>query len=361
MQEVTDKMTGPDLFEYRWPAEWEPHAATWLSWPVKPQTWPGIFDRIPAAFARLVAAIARFEPVRILGTADVQQKACPLIESECEKAASSYEVSFYDVAVNDSWCRDYGPIFLNRRNDVSVGPPQVILDPRYNAWGGKYPPWDLDEAAAQKIAALIDVPRVRLNLVLEGGAIDGNGAGTLLTTGSCVLHPNRNHSPEQESMEHIFRSCLQVEQIAWLPGGGVEGDDTDGHIDQIARFADERTVMVASAFSQDAPEAAALRANKDALADFAERSGRPLNIIPLRMPAPLYQQQHRLPASYCNFYICNGAVVMPLFGDPADEMAAAALQSVFPDRQVVGVDSKDLVWGLGSFHCLTQQQPLPPG
>ncbi|MEZ6125830.1 MAG: agmatine deiminase family protein [Planctomycetaceae bacterium] len=351
-------MTSPDLSNYRWPAEWEPHASTWLAWPVNPDTWPGIFDRIPPAFARLVAAIARFEPVDLLCAREVEQ-ARALIDAACAEAESAFPVRFHDIPVNDSWCRDYGPIFLNRNSDADAArlPAQVILNWDYNAWGGKYPPWTSDAVVATKIGSQLNIPVVSPGIILEGGAIEGNGQRVVMTTESCLLNPNRNPGLSREEVEDFLRRYLSVSHIVWLPGEGIIGDDTDGHIDQVARFCSETKVLVASPFDADAPEAADLRANREAISNARNASGQLLEAIELKMPSPKFQQGHRLPACYCNFYIANGGIVVPTFEDPADEIACQVLQQCFPSHKIVGVNAIDLIWGLGAFHCMTQQQP----
>ncbi|MEQ9410649.1 MAG: agmatine deiminase family protein [Fuerstiella sp.] len=351
-------MTDIRLSNYRWPAEWEPHTSTWVAWPVNPDTWPGLFEKIPAAFAGFVAAIAVFEPVDILaGGEGVTDSARGLVETACEQAQAVFPVRFHDIAVNDSWCRDYGPVFLNRRASVTEGPAQIMLDWDYNAWGGKYPPWDRDVAVVQQIAAQLQVPAVRPGIILEGGAIEGNGAGTLLTTDNCLLNKNRNPQLDRAAMERLLKTHLQTDTIVWLPGHGILGDDTDGHIDQVARFVNDRTVLVAAPYDADAPEAADLRANFDAVAAAQNQAGVQLQPVELKMPAPKYQQNHRLPACYCNFYIANKGIIVPTFDDPADETALQVLQHAFPNHRIVGVSAIDLIWGLGAFHCMTQQQP----
>jgi len=346
------------LTNYRWPAEWEPHVATWTAWPVNPNTWPGIFDRIPRAFAEFAAAIAEFEPVRILaGGPGVIQAARPLLDAACSRRGSLFTPVWFDIPVNDSWCRDHGPIFLTgRANSVAAGS-RVILDWNYNAWGGKYPPWNLDEHTAGRIAAALSLRSIRPHLILEGGAIEGNGAGTVLTTDSCLLNPNRNPGMTREVMNEILSVWLQAEQVVWLPGHGVVGDDTDGHIDQTARFADERTVLVAAPWSDDAPEAAALRANFAAVAAGRNSRNEALQPRPLPLPPPKFLEDNRLPASYCNYCLVNGGVIVPTFRDPADDIALQILSETHPGRRVVGIDALDLVWGLGAFHCMTQQEP----
>ena len=346
------------LTDYRWPAEWEPHDATWVAWPVNPNTWPGIFEKIPAAFAEFVAAMSRFEQVRILAGGDgVAESARPLLDAACSRHGSRFVPELFDIPVNDSWCRDHGPIFLNGRADTNAAGSQVIVDWNYNAWGGKYPPWDLDELTARRIAARLGIRSMQPGLILEGGAIEGNGAGTMLTTSSCLLNPNRNAGMNREKMEQILFQWLQADNIVWLPGHGIIGDDTDGHIDQVARFVDERRVLVAASYHPDAPEASELQQNFDAVASAKNSAGESLIPIPLFMPQPKFQEEYRLPACYCNYYITNDAVIVPTFTDAADDIAMQQLQDCYPDREIVGVNAINLVWGLGAFHCMTQQQP----
>ena len=348
-----------NLCEYRWPAEWERHAATWLAWPVSEATWPGIFPRIPAAFAALVAAIARFEPVHLLaGGAAVAEQARREVDRACAAAGSRFPVEIIaDISVNDSWCRDYGPIFLTGREGTPATGSSVIIDWDYNAWGGKYPPWDQDALVARKVSQRLGLTALQPGLVLEGGAIEGNGAATILVTENCLLNPNHNPGATQASLELALRHWMQAKHVVWLPGHGIVGDDTDGHIDQLARFIDARRVFVAAPDDDDAPEAADLRAGAAVVAQATNAQGESLIPVPLSIPAPKFQQQQRLPASYCNYYLCNGAVIVPMFRDPADGIALQQLQDCYPQRTIVGVDALDLVWGLGSFHCMTQQQP----
>ncbi len=237
----------------------------------------------------------------------------------------------------------------------------MIIDWDYNAWGGKYPPWDHDQLAARRIAASLGIRCIRPSLTLEGGAIEGDGQGTIMTTESCLLNPNRNLAMTREIMTEILQIWLQAERVIWLPGGGVEGDDTDGHIDQSARFVDADRVLVATPYSEDAPEAHELRQNFEAVAAAIGSNGKHLQPIPLPMPTPKFQDGSRLPACYCNYILVNGGVLVPTFRDPADDRALQILQDCYPDRRIVGVDCLDLVWGLGALHCMTQQQPAAIG
>ncbi len=355
---LTVTMLSP-LENYRWPAEWEPHAATWASWPVNPATWPGTFERIPAAYAELIAAIACFEPANVLLAAELQNaENRRLLEDACERRGSSFPATFIDIPVNDSWCRDHGPLFLSGRPDSAAANSQLILNWDYNAWGGKYPPWNLDNEVPGRIAQLLNIPTLRPWLILEGGAIEGNGQGTVLTTDSCLLNTNRYPKPNRAAMTDTLCFWLQAEKVVWLPGHGVLGDDTDGHIDQIARFVDETCVLVAATTDDDAPEAPDLRANAAAISAATNSRGQTLRPVLLPLPAAAFEGESRLPASYCNFIHVNGAVIVPTFRDPADDTAMQILQECWPDRRIVGVDCLDLIWGLGGFHCLTQQQPL---
>lgn len=337
----------PAALGYRWPAEWEPHAATWLSWPHNCNTWPGRFEPIPARFAALVRTLARFEPVHILaGGHEVMAAADELV-------GRTPNVTLWDIPTNDAWCRDHGPTFLAGR----PGLPAALIDWEYNAWGGKYPPFDQDNRVPQRIAERLGRRRFQPGIVLEGGAIEGNGAGTLLTTESCLLNPNRNPHLDRAAVEQYLRDYLSVSQILWLGRGELAGDDTDGHIDQLARFVNATTVV---AMVQEDPRDAnyePLRENLRQLASLSDQNGRPLDVVPLDLPQPKYVKDQRVPASYANFYIANGVVVVPTYDDPADQRALGKLQELFPDRQVVGLPALDIAWGLGTFHCLTQQEP----
>lgn len=346
-----------DLTNHRWPAEWEPHAGTLITWPVSPDTWPEVFPLIPAAFARFIATVARFEPVWVLAAGDqVAESARPLIDRACESAGNRYPVTLLNIPVNDSWCRDYGPTIVMPRPDA-VTSAAVAIDWKYNAWGGKYPPWDHDARVASDVARHFGLSVVSPEIVMEGGAIDGDGAGTLLTTTSCLLNPNRNPELDQNQAEMTLKETLGASTVIWLPGDGLPGDDTDGHIDQLARFVEPGRVVVAEAWNEDAPEAAHLRANRDAIESARDADGRTLTTIPLRIPSPAVRNGQRQPMSYCNFYLVNGAVLVPTFEDAADNDALQTLQSCFPQRRIVQLDSTDLVAGLGSLHCLSQQIP----
>jgi agmatine deiminase len=336
----------PAALGYRWPAEWEPHAATWLAWPHKPETWPGKFEPIPAVWAELVKTLAEFEPVHILaGQGEVMAQARSLV-------GDIPGVTLHAVPTNDVWARDHGGMFLS-------GPPELppaLIDWEYNAWGGKYPPYDLDNAVPAYMASVTGRKRFTPGIILEGGAVDGNGRGTILTTEECLLNPNRNPQLDRAAIERYLADYCGARKVLWL-GGGIVGDDTDGHIDELARFVSPTTVLAAVEENPQDENHAPLADNLARLSRMSDSDGEPLEILPVQLPAAIYYDDQRLPASYMNFYIANGVVIVPQFNDPADAKAVATLARVFPDRQIRGLDATDLVWGLGAFHCITQQQP----
>lgn len=335
----------------RWPAEWEPHAATWIAWPHNRDTWPRGFAFIPACFARIVRTLAAYEPVRVLaGGESVRHDAESLI-------GDLGHVTLHDIATNDAWIRDYGPMFLQEAGRDQV----VAIDWRFNSWGGKYPPWEQDDAVARRIAKLVGIRRVEPQVVLEGGSVDGNGAGTVLTTESCLLDPRRNANTTPGRMEELLRYYCGASTVIWLPGGPLAGDDTDGHVDQIARFVSPSHVVVAVEHDPEDDNYGSLHANLKVLEAFRDAEGQPLEISHLPMPGPIYSGRQRLPASYCNFYIANRCVLVPLFDDVADAAALKILESLFADRHVIGIPARDLVGGLGALHCVTLQQPVSPG
>jgi agmatine deiminase len=337
----------PRSVGYRMPAEWEPHAATWLAWPHKLESWPGKFEPIPPLYAELVKTLARFEHVNILAGA-------PLVMEQAQSLVGNVpNVTLWDIPTNDSWIRDHGPTFL-------VGPPHeppALIDWGYNAWGGKYPPFDLDDAVPLHIGRRQGRRIFEPGIILEGGAIEVNGKGTLLTTEQCLLNPNRNPQLSQAEVERYLREYLNVANVLWL-GRGIEGDDTDGHIDELARFVNATTVVAPLEENTGDPNYEPLRENFNRLKLMRDQDGRPLEIVPLPIPQPMFHEGQRLPASYCNFYIANGVVIAPVFEDPADARTLDLLRSLFPGREVIGLAARDLAWGLGAFHCITQQEPV---
>jgi agmatine deiminase len=341
-------MKTPAELGYRWLAEWEPQAAVWLSWPRNPATWPGKFEPVPAEFAQFARTVAEFQPVHILAGGEVLSQAQTLVGDDPH-------ITLHDISTNDSWCRDHGPSFL-----TGAGLPPALVDWEYNAWGGKYPPFDLDNQVPRAIAAITHRQCFSPGIVMEGGAIETNGCGTLLTTESCLLNPNRNGNLSRDAVEQYLRDYLNVQKILWLRGGEVAGDDTDGHIDQLARFVNPRTMVCATCEDPTEENYGPTQQNLIELQSFTDVENRPFEVVSLPLPPPMFYEGQRLPASYCNFLIVNGAVIVPQFGDrAADARALAILQELFPERVIRGVASLDLVWGLGSFHCLSQQEAVP--
>ncbi|MBI2823810.1 MAG: agmatine deiminase family protein [Planctomycetia bacterium] len=340
------KSEPPAALGYRVPAEWEPHVATWLSWPHNLDTWPGQFEPIPAVFAELVRTLAAFEPVRILaGRPHVFDQARALVGDVAG-------VTIYDIATNDSWTRDHGPMFLTGPK----GLPPALIDWGYNAWGGKYPPFDLDDQVPSKIADMLGMRRFEPGIILEGGAIDTNGRGTVLTTEQCLLNPNRNPRLSRGDVERYLADYGVGRHVVWL-GEGIAGDDTDGHIDELARFVGPRTVVAAVEPDTADENHRALADNLARLSRALDQEGRPLEVVRLEMPRAVYYEDRRLPASYLNFYVAGGVVIVPQFDCPQDAAALNTLARLFPGRQARGLRAVELAWGLGTFHCITQQQP----
>lgn len=344
----------PAAAGYAMPAEWQPHQCTWISWPHKRDSWPGNFEPVEPVMVRFVGALSKSEPVRINVLDEVHERHVrDLLEGHADPDA----IHFHRFRTNDAWCRDHGAVFVCRDSDDDA---LLALDFQFNAWGGKYPPYDADNAIPPQMAAALGVPVLAHPMVLEGGSIDVNGAGALLTTEQCLLHPNRNPGMSRDDIEASLREMLGASQVIWL-GDGIVGDDTDGHIDDLARFVSADTVVTVVESDKGDENYAPLAENRERLADVRFGDGTPLNVIELAMPRAVEFAGDRLPASYANFYIGNRAVIVPTFDDPADEPNLARLAACFPGREVVGIDCRDLVLGLGTFHCLTQQVPARPG
>jgi agmatine deiminase len=278
------------------------------------------------------------------------------VQSLLDGRVNRDSIVFHRFPTNDAWCRDHGAIFVTREGGAATER-ALALDFRFNAWGGKYPPFDLDDAIPGKMAAALGVPSYAVDMVLEGGSIDVNGRGALLTTEQCLLHPNRNPDLDRATIEQNLRDTLGVRQIIWL-GDGIAGDDTDGHVDDLTRFVAENTVVTVVETNRSDENYAPLAENRERLNEVRLTGGRRLNVIELAMPKLLEFRGDRLPASYANFYIGNTAVLMPAFNDPADAPNRQVLARCFPGREVVAIDCTDLVLGLGTFHCLTQQVPV---
>ncbi len=346
-------MQTPAQLGYRFPAEWEPHASTWVSWPRNPATWPDHFEPVPEEFAKFVRTIARFEPVNILAGGEAVFAQAKSLVGDVAR------VHLHDIPTNDAWCRDHGPTFLvgERSGSGNKQLPKALVDWEYNAWGGKYPPFDLDNQIPKKIAALQQRKVFSPGIILEGGAIEGDGEGTILTTRSCLLNPNRNPELSQADVEQYLYDYLGAKKVLWLSGGDFAGDDTDGHIDQLARFVDSSTVVVSLCDDPSDENYGPTQQTLVELQSLKDFQGKPLKVVPLFLPKPKFVDGNRLPAGYCNFIFVNGGLIVPQFDDPADQAAIDTLQSLLPNHKVVGSPSLNLIWGLGSFHCLSQQEP----
>ncbi len=344
-------MRTPKALGYHFPAEWEKHEATWLSWPHKEASWPGKIEKIYDVYAQFVKILAQGEKVCI----NVNDQT---MKSQAEQHLNRVGVNlkniyFFFHPTNDAWCRDHGPAFLVRS---SLSQPKAIVDWGYNAWGGKYPPYELDDQIPTLIAHHYGIPCFVPGIVMEGGSVEFNGQGTVLTTKACLLNPNRNPHLTQEQIEDYLIQYYGVDQVLWLDKG-IEGDDTDGHIDDLTRFINAESVVSLVADDSSHPDYQVLKANLKTLQSFRLVNGKSLNIIELPVPAPYTEQGQLLPCSYANFYISNAAVIVPVFEDPKDDIALTILAQCFKDRPVIGLNSKEIIWGLGSFHCLSQQEP----
>ncbi|MCC6548404.1 agmatine deiminase family protein [Candidatus Sumerlaeota bacterium] len=334
------------------PSEWEPHTATWLSWPKKLETWPGKFEPIPPIWARIARELAEAEEIRILvNDAEMESRARKVLK---EHKADASTVHFYHIPTNDVWTRDYGPIFVTNEKEKDK---LVAIDWGYNSWGDKYPPYDDDDVVPHRIAEVLELPVVDGGMILEGGSIDVNGAGLLLTSEQCLLNKNRNPHLTREQLEQRLCDFLGVRKILWL-GDGIEGDDTDGHIDDITRFVSENTIVTVTEKDRSDSNHGVLQENLERLHDLRNLNNGKFEVIEIPMPDRIVYNDQPLPASYANFYIGNGAVLVPIYDSGRkDDAALGILRELFPGRRVVGIPSVDLVWGLGAFHCVTQQQP----
>jgi len=350
----------PHQLGYRMPAEWEPHEATWLAWPHNPEDWPGKFQAIPWVYAEIVRLLSAREHVHILVN---DQKSELRAQSILERTGAKLDqISFHQWPTNRVWTRDSGPIFV--RNAAGK---TALTDWKFNAWA-KYNDWQLDDQIPAHVEKLLGLPawqpELKLDngaehrLVLEGGSIDTNGAGILLTTEECLLSEvqQRNPGVSRAQLEHAFHDYLGIDQVLWLDRG-IAGDDTHGHVDDISRFVAPTTIVTAAEPNTNDPNHAPLAENIERLRAARTLDGKQFTIVELPLPRPVVFRGQRLPASYANFYIANGLVLVPTFNDPNDRVALSILADVFRDREVIGIHCVDLVWGLGTLHCMTQQQP----
>jgi agmatine deiminase len=342
----------------RMPAEWEPHEATWIAWPHNENDWPGKFACIPHIYAEIVRHLARAEKVHIIVNDAASERRSRKILKECGALAAS--IRFHRWPTDRVWTRDSGPIFVRNGNKLA------ITNWRFNGWA-KYPNHKNDDLLPDHVGEFLGLPefapaairREKIHqVVLEGGSIDVNGRGTMLTTEECLLAKQQQRNPGlgKEDYEQIFEKYLGVKQVIWL-GRGIDGDDTHGHVDDISRFVGPRTVLTAIEADRRDKNHVPLKENFKRLRRATDKDGKRLEVIELPMPSPVYHQGQRLPASYANFYIANGIVLVPIFGDPNDGVALDIVAQVFPTRTAVPIYCRDFIWGLGAIHCMTQQQP----
>jgi agmatine deiminase len=341
----------PKELGYRFPAEFEHHVATWLSWPHKLASWPGKIESIYPSYCSFIRALAANEFVHI-NVVNEEMKNFALKKLEL----NSYQIDrvrFYTHPTNDAWCRDHGPAFLI---NPAAAQPRIIIDWNYNAWGNKYPPFDLDDRIPTLIAAAYEIPVLYPDIIMGGGSVDFNGKGTVITSESCLLNENRNPLLSRSGIESFLEAYYGIDQVLWVKDG-IVGDDTDGHIDDTVRFFNEDSVLAVVEENKSDDNYEILQRNLTDLKKMRLLNGKQLNVVELPMPDKIFYEDQRLPASYANFYIANGLVIVPTFRSDKDEKALRIIQEAFPERQVLGIDSVDIIWGLGSFHCLSQQEP----
>ena len=376
-------MPTPAELGYRMPAEWHHHAATWLTWPKDPETWPGRVPQVEEVFLRMIAGLAPNEIVNLLVDDSATEAA---VRARCNFPGAD-NIRFHRITTVDSWIRDYGPNFLlsgglmsdklqfvddSRRETPGteldklkfIGQSIAYNDWIFNAWGNKYQELKRDDSIPARLESLLKVPRFEPGIVMEGGSVDVNGAGCVLTTEQCLLNPNRNPHLSKDEIEQYLKSYLGVEKVLWL-GEGIVGDDTDGHIDDIARFVAPDVIVCAVEEDPEDVNYKLLQDNLKRLRTMTNAEGDAFDIVTLPMPGVVggtstdKRNLDRLPASYANFYIANGVVLAPVFGHANDARALETLQKLFPDRRVVGINCEPLVWGMGTIHCVSQQQPKP--
>jgi agmatine deiminase len=340
----------PKSLGYHFPAEFAKHDAMWLSWPHKEESWPGKIASIYPSYTEFIKIVALTEKVCI-NVVDEKMKNSALKMLHLA-GANMDQIEFFMHPTNDAWCRDHGPSFLIHKTTSS----KAIVDWNINAWGGKYPPYDLDDVIPTKIAQALQLPVFNPGIIMEGGSVDFNGTGAVLTSKCCLLNPNRNPHLNQDQIEQYLMDYYGVDQVLWV-SEGIIGDDTDGHIDDTVRFVNEDTVVTVVEENVLSENYDLLQQNLKELKAMRLLNGKALNVIELPMPADVIYEGQMLPASYANFYISNGHVIVPTYRCAQDDKAMQIIQSCFTDRKVVGIDSTDIIWGLGSFHCLSQQEP----
>ena len=345
------KANTPAALGFRMPAEWHPHESTWLTWPKDPETWPDRVTHVEEIYLKMIFALLPHETVNLLVDDEETEQQ---VRARCDSPA---RLRFHRIETVDSWIRDYGPNFL-----IGPGGEVAFNDWIFNAWGNKYEELKKDDGIPLQLESLLRLRRFSPGIVMEGGSIEVNGAGCVLTTEQCLLNPNRNPQLSRTEIEQYLKDYLGVTKVLWL-GEGIVGDDTDGHIDDIARFVAPNAIVCAL---EDDPLDAnyePLQENLKRLKQMTDANGRPFEIITLPMPGIVggtstsTRDLDRLPASYANFYIANNVVLLPVFGHANDARAIETLQQVFPDRRVIPINCEPLVWGMGTIHCVSQQQP----
>ncbi len=341
----------PKQLGYYFPAEFAPHQSTWLSWPHKEASWPGKIHTIFPSYVAFIKTLVRFEEVNINVCDEAMKLSATLLLQDAGVDMS--RVHFYMHPTNDAWCRDHGPAFLLNKQDPNK---KAIVDWNYNAWGNKYPPFDLDDVIPTKIGKSLGLDVFHPGIIMEGGSVDFNGAGTVITSTACLLNPNRNPHLNQSQIEQYLMDYYGQEQVLWVDEG-IVGDDTDGHIDDTVRFVNEDTVITVIEENRKDENYALLQHNLKQLHTMRLLNGKQLNIVEIPMPDDVIWEDQRLPASYANFYIANQQVIVPTYKCSKDDEVLSSIQACFPGREVIGIDSTDIIWGLGSFHCLSQQEP----
>lgn len=347
---MTRKVTPAEL-GYYFPAEFAPHRATWLSWPHKEASWPGKINTIYPKYSAFIKELTKSELVCINVNNDTMKQFA--FTNLIDAGVDLNKVTFFINPTNDAWCRDHGPAFLI---NPLVEKKKVIVDWNYNAWGNKYPPFDLDDVIPTRIATDFGLPVFHPGIIMEGGSVEFNGEGTVLTSTCCLLNTNRNPQLDQGEIEKYLHDYYGAKHVLWV-SEGIIGDDTDGHIDDTIRFVNSDTVLTVIEENRRDENYEPLQENLRMLSKMRLLNGKQLNIVELPMPQPVIYEGQRLPASYANFYISNGSVIVPLFQSESDNKALQIIQECFPGREVIGIDSTDIIWGLGSFHCLSQQEP----
>ncbi|HEY8184862.1 MAG TPA: agmatine deiminase family protein [Pyrinomonadaceae bacterium] len=348
-------MPTPTELGYRMPAEWQPHSATWLTWPKDPETWPERVPQVEEIFLNMIAALAPYETVNLLVDDEETER---LVRARCGFLGAE-NLRCHQIQTVDSWIRDYGPNFILDDNGGVA-----FNDWIFNAWGNKYEELKQDDFIPSRLEGFLNLPRFEPGIVMEGGSIEVNGAGCVLTTEQCLLNPNRNPHLCKDEIEKYLKSYLGVEKILWL-GEGIVGDDTDGHIDDIARFVAPDVIVCAVEEDPFDANYKILQDNLGKLRAMSDVNDRKFEIVTLPMPGIVggsnteTRDLERLPASYANFYIANEVVLVPIFAQANDARALETIQHLFPRRRVIGINCEPLVWGMGTIHCVTQQQPAP--